>query len=200
MLGVTKLQGPPQRLSVLLLINANYPMHCMFLLQLDHLLLATRTSPLTTHTFNLNKYSHCFLNSYPTCTTKLSLPESSKLETISKLCKTLLFCRYSGPNHPPDLTCVNQWPNIQHPWSFPGLYWDFHSPRSISVHVRAVEKQASGLLLYLLWKLTTIEVSYLYNTLGWSGGKNVNHTAVLSCFSLSCSDAQIKPLINQTVH
>lgn len=98
-----------------------------------------------------------------------------------------------------DLTGVNQWPKIQHPWAFPGLYWDFHSSRSTSVQARTVEKQGFRLPLYLLRKLTTIEVSYLYNTLNWSGGKQkINHTAGLGCFSLSCSDAQIKPLINQT--
>lgn len=132
-----------------------------------------------------------------------SLPcqTAQKLEVFQNCWKLSYFVGTLGQITQPDLTWVNQWPNIQRPWAIPGLYWDFHSPGSTSVQVRTVEKQASGLPLYLLRKLTTIEVSYLYNTLGWSGGeKKINHTAVLGCFSLSCSDAQIKPLINQTIH
>lgn len=98
-------QHPQQRLRVHSLVSIDSLMHCMLVLQLEHLLLATRTSS-SSSSLNLNK--HCpdgfyVLNAHPTCTTKLILPESSKI--ISKLLKTLMFCRYAGPNHP-------TWPNL----------------------------------------------------------------------------------------
>lgn len=113
----------------------------------------------------------------------LACQRAQKLESVSKLLKTLIFCRYRGPNHP-------TWSNLcksvaQHSTSLghSRLVLGFSQPW-ISVQMRTVEKQASHLLLYLLRKLTTIEVSYLYNTLGWSGGKKKSITQLFGFFFL----------------
>lgn len=98
-------QHPQWRSRVHSLVSTGSLIHCILALHLEHLLLATRTSS-SSSSFNLNK--HCpvdfyVLNAHPTCTTKLILPRSSKV--ISKQLKTLMFCRYPGPNQP-------TWPNL----------------------------------------------------------------------------------------
>lgn len=83
MMGISKNQGPQERLSVHFLISMNCLMHCMFVLQLEHLLLIIRTSSSTRCTFDLNKYSHSddlyALNDHSICTMKFTLPENSKV-------------------------------------------------------------------------------------------------------------------------
>lgn len=143
-------QHPQWILRVHSLIDTDSSMHCMLALHLKHLLLASRTS---SSSFKLNKHFYVYvydfyvLNAHPACTTKLILPESSKV--FSKGLETLMFCRYPAETQP-DLTCVNQWPKTQHPWALQSCTGIFMAPDLL---VFKQEQWKSKLLasLFIFW-------------------------------------------------